>query len=210
MICPHCIAHIHYSPGKSRITYDDYRDYFIVYNNCPNCNETFLYLNMVNKDSDEMQEILIFPKIPNRSKIDKNDIPLNIYSDYHEACLVISDSPKASAALSRRCLQNIIHDYFNIREKNLNLEIDKLLTIGLPSHISENVDAIRQIGNYAAHPMKYQQSGEIVDVEPGEAEWSLEVIEMLFDYCYVQPKKSEERREKMNEKLESLGKPKLK
>jgi hypothetical protein len=37
------------------------------------------------------------------------------------------------------------------------------------------LDAIRTIGNFAAHPIKSTSSGEIVDVEPGEAEW--------FKYC---------------------------
>ncbi len=49
-----------------------------------------------------------------------------------------------------------------------------------------------------------------MDVEPGEAEWLLEVLEALFDFAFVQPKKLEERKKKLNKKLQDLGKPQMK
>lgn len=45
-----------------------------------------------------------------------------------------------------------------------------------------------------------------MDVEDGEAEWLIEVILALFDFTFVQPKRLEFRREKLNEKLKALGK----
>lgn len=35
--------------------------------------------------------------------------------------------------------------------------------------------------------MKSQKTGQIVDVEPGEAEWTLDVLDALFDFYLVQP-----------------------
>lgn len=49
-------------------------------------------------------ELLIRPKIANRPPV-PIEVPTLFAEDYNEACLVIIDSPKASAALSRRCLQ---------------------------------------------------------------------------------------------------------
>lgn len=72
------------------------------------------------------------------------------------------------------------------------------------------LDAIRQVGNYSAHPMKEESTGTIVDVEPEEANWTLDVIEDLFEHYYVMPKRAEERRIKLDEKLESIGKPPMK
>jgi len=46
---------------------------------------------------------------------------------------------------------------------------------------------IRIIGNFAAHPEKTVNTGAIVDVEPGEAEWTLDVLESLFDFNFVRP-----------------------
>src|SRR5208282_6535945 len=43
----------------------------------------------------------------------------------------------------------------------------------LPSYLADNIDGIRNIGNFAAHPLKSTASGEIVEVEPGEAEYCI-------------------------------------
>ena len=66
------------------------------------------------------------------------------------------------------------------------------------------------IGNFAAHPLKSTTTGSIVDVEPGEAEWNLDVLESLFDFYFVQPAISAKRKAELNKKLKEAGKPKLK
>ena len=76
----------------------------------------------------------------------------------------------------------------------------------LPSYLSEAVDAIRSIGNFAAHPLKNTNTGKIIDVEPGEAEWLLEVLELVFDFYFVQPEKLKARKDALNQKLTSAGK----
>jgi len=80
----------------------------------------------------------------------------------------------------------------------------------LPQHLAVILDAVRNIGNFATHPLKNTNSGEIIDVEPEEAEWNLEVLESLFDFFYVQPAISEARKTKLNEKLATAGKPPMK
>ncbi len=47
-------------------------------------------------------------------------------------------------------------------------------------------------------------------MEPGEAEWSLNVIEGLFDFYFVQPAIAQRRRDVYNNKLTDAGKPALK
>jgi hypothetical protein len=49
------------------------------------------------------------------------------------------------------------------------------------------MDAIRLIGSFAAHPMESQRTGEIMDVEPGEADWTIRTLDGLFDFCFVAP-----------------------
>ena len=80
----------------------------------------------------------------------------------------------------------------------------------LPSHLAESIDAIRNIGNFSAHPIKSKSTGEIVPVEPQEAEWNLDVIEALFDFYYVQPGLLQAKREALNKKLSDSGKPPMK
>ncbi len=154
-----------------------------------------------------------YPSIPShkgRPKLSLH-VPEELRNEYDEASLVLPLSPKASAALSRRCLQRLLREHLQIKKKDLFQEIDELLNNGgLPSYLSAAVDAIRNIGNFAAHPLKCTNTGEIVDVEPGEAEWTLDVLEMLFDFYFIQPKDAQAKKDALNLKLQSLGKPLMK
>jgi hypothetical protein len=137
------------------------------------------------------------------------EIPDAFANDYREACIVLSDSPKASAALSRRCLQHILREKGGTKKRDLFDQIAEVIPT-LPSHLAEAIDAVRNIGNFAAHPMKSTNSGEILDVETGEAEWNLEVIEGLFDFYFVQPAVLQKKRELLNKRLAEAGKPPMK
>lgn len=57
----------------------------------------------------------------------------------------------------------------------------------LPSYVAPFVDHVRHLGNLSAHPKRSFATGEIVDVEPDEAEWMLELIEELLDHYYAKP-----------------------
>ena len=52
---------------------------------------------------------LVRPKGISRAPLPP-EVPSEFTKDYQEACLVLTDSPKASAALSRRCLQNLLRE----------------------------------------------------------------------------------------------------
>ena len=58
--------------------------------------------------------------------------------------------------------------------------------------------------------MKSTHTGEIMDVEPGEAEWLLDTLEGLFDFYFVQPATLKTKREALNAKLADANKPPLK
>lgn len=132
-------------------------------------------------------------------------------SDYREACLVLSDSPKASAALSRRCLQALLRAKASVKSGDLVKEIQQVLDSNtLPSDLAAAIDAIRAIGNFAAHPTKNTSTGQIVDVEPGEAELLLDVLEELFDFYFVRPAQLKAKLDAVNKKLVDAGKPPLK
>ena len=92
----------------------------------------------------------------------------------------------------------------------MSTAIDDALASRLPSQLAENLDAIRNIGNFAAHAQKAEHSGEVVPVEPEEAEWNLEVLELLFDFYYVQPAVAAARRSALNAKLAEAGKSPMK
>jgi hypothetical protein len=155
-------------------------------------------------------ENLIRPKALSRSPLSP-DIPNDLAGDYRESALVLADSPKASAALSRRCLQHLLRDHAKVKPGNLTDEITEVLNSRvLPSHLAESLDAIRNIGNFAAHPMKSTSSGEILNVENGEAEWTLDVLESLFDFYFVQPATLKSKRTALDKKLADAGKKPMK
>ncbi|MGD1090046.1 MAG: hypothetical protein ABR955_15180 [Verrucomicrobiota bacterium] len=72
------------------------------------------------------------------------------------------------------------------------------------------MDAIRIVGNFAAHPIKSKASGEIIEVETGEAEWNLDVLESMFDFYFTQPALLKKKRDALNAKLKEAGKPEMK
>jgi Domain of unknown function (DUF4145) len=145
---------------------------------------------------------LIYPKGTSRSPIPA-EVPASFVMDYSEACLVLDDSEKASAALSRRCLQHLLREKAGVKKDDFAKEIQQVLdSKQLPGHLADDLDAIRNVGNFApAHPMKATHTGEIVDVEPHEAEWLLNLLEALFDFYFVQPARSEAKRDALNAKL---------
>ncbi|MEM9535041.1 MAG: DUF4145 domain-containing protein [Cyanobacteria bacterium P01_A01_bin.3] len=139
------------------------------------------------------------------------EIPKNYRKDFSEAEAVLSASPKASAAISRRLLQDVLRKDFKLKGSSLAKEITDFLTLpGIPSYLTDAVDAVRNVGNIAAHPTSNVNTGQIVDVEPGEAEWLLEVLESLFDFKFVQPARLVARKNKLNSKLASAGKQPMK
>jgi len=138
------------------------------------------------------------------------EVPDPYKQDFLEACLVLEDSPKASAALSRRNLQAILREKAGTKSKDLYDQIDEVIKTGaIPSHIQEGLHAARNIGNFAAHEIKSKVTGAIVEVEPGEAEWNLDVLESLFDFYFVQPAISAKRKADLNKKLKEAGKPEI-
>ena len=151
-------------------------------------------------------ERLIYPRTTSRVPLPK-EVPEEFAEVYREACVVLSDSPKASAALSRRCLQHLLREEAHVKQSNLTNEIQEMIDSGsLPPYIVEAIDAVRKIGNYTAHPIKSERTGEIVDVEPGEADWNLDVLEALFNYYFVQPATIKRKREILNLKLKEVDK----
>lgn len=228
MKCPHCLVEFHDEVEVIYLGKDIEGQWAIERFQCPNPKCKKDIFNLINAELQHdlsgnwyvvlgangteklSKRVPIRPKGSNRPPVPK-EVPKEIAEDYSESCLVLNDSLKASAALSRRALQLLLRQSAGITKGNLANEIQQVLdSKQLPSYLSESIDAIRNIGNFAAHPLKSTSTGEIIDVERGEAEWNLEVLEMLFDFYYVQPERTKERRAALNLKLEDIGKPSMK
>jgi hypothetical protein len=169
------------------------------------CNEVTLvvnYLKMASQNNgwvskEELQSWRLRPE--SASKIQPDYIPSPLRDDYYEACLIRDKSPKAAATLARRCLQGMIRDFCGISKSRLIDEIKELqkriedgnAPKGVEPETLEAIDAVRDIGNIGAHMER--DINLIVDVDPGEAQALIELIEMLFQEWYVAQHKREQR-----------------
>lgn len=109
-------------------------------------------------------------------------IPVPILVDYVEACAIRELSPKASATLSRRCLQGIIRDYWGVSKPKLVDEIAAIETKVDPL-TWKAIDAVRGVGNIGAHMEK--DINLIIDVDPDEAALLIGLLEVLFRDWYI-------------------------
>jgi len=223
--CPHCLTAYHDQPVNSPVQYrggdtlneKDGTSWTFQATLCPECGKATIVLVSRRHIVDgggirtvDQRVFQVWPKGIARTPL-PTEVPENLAADYREACLVLADSPKASAALSRRCLQNLLREQARVTARNLNKAIQQVLdSKTLPSHHAEAIDAVRTVGNFAAHPIKSTNTGAIINVEPGEAEWLLDTLDGLFDFYFAQPAILQRKREALNAKLAEAQKPPLK
>lgn len=225
MKCPHCLIEIFPNQRDGFIRNDISGGWYYEEILCPSCQNLTISLILIDHSGVSAHPSNIHPSknphlIKNRYQVypkgtSRSPLPPEVEEkykrDYTEACLVLESSPKASAALSRRCLQHLLRDTVKVKKDNLSNEIDEAIKISkYPTSISDLLDALRLIGNFSAHPEKDKSTGEIIEVEIGEAELCLEILEALFDYHFVLPARNKKRKDDLNQKLEAAGKNPIK
>jgi Domain of unknown function (DUF4145) len=103
-------------------------------------------------------------------------------------------------------LQNVLREYAKTKGKDLVDQIQEVIDQGhLPPTLAEQLDAVRIIGKFAAHPLKSQNAGTILPVEDHEAGWNLNFLESVFDHYFVMPAIGRERKAALNKKLAEAG-----
>ena len=147
---------------------------------CPNCGEYTISAKGKGSAVDDV-DVTIRPKSIAYKFPDY--IPQAIRSDYEEACSIVNLSPKASATLSRRCLQGMIRDFFQVSKANLFEEINAIKD-KIPTEQWAVLDGLRRIGNIGAHMER--DINLIVDIEPGEAQKLIKLIELLLQQWYIE------------------------
>src|SRR5690242_10129474 len=105
MKCAHCLTEFHATSETQVLGEDADSAWGINVMRCPACNRfnIFLFDCVLYSDRRSIRAMksqrLIRPKGSNRPPA-PSEVPKEIAEDYSEACLVLPDSPKASAALS--------------------------------------------------------------------------------------------------------------
>ena len=224
MKCPHCAVVIQpnwctgiiNTPSSDEVRPEDYglfqgpiveTAWIWVATKCPACKDIIIDIQVIDVDypPEPLLEVRAYPRFPKRKPV-SDAVPSTFKADYIEACNVLPASAKASAALSRRLLQAILSDQ-GYEADTLSKQIVAILEEDspekvLPSAIRSTIDAVRHLGNLAAHPTADKASLAIIDVDPDEAEWCLEIIEALFEHYYsVESSEAKRRLANLNAKL---------
>lgn len=132
-------------------------------------------------------------------------VPAAILQDYNEACSIVELSPKASATLSRRCLQGMIRNFWGITKNRLVDEINALEE-KVDAGVWAAVDAVRRIGNIGAHMEK--DINTIVDVDPQEAKLLVKLLEELITEWYVRREEKKQLLARVTEVAKEKREPK--
>jgi hypothetical protein len=224
MKCPHCAIYFHdnwddhyMDRGSGLVTSPDIGTGVYWYYRsalCPECKDVTIEIarHYSHETTGEVWR-QVYPIGASRGPVPQ-EVPKDIAQDYVEACNVLPISAKASAALSRRCLQKMLHAH-NYKAKDLAKEIDLLMDEtdpkkALPHKLRETVDGIRNFGNFSAHPIDDKTTLQVIDVDPHEAEWCLQILEDMFEHFYVGPAMAKAMKAALDAKLAAAGKPKSK
>ena len=213
--CPHCGVYFHQNWRREEIFSSEFGQRIrSLATGCPSCANAVVLLEIHLAKSfggdGPHESYVVFPKNP-QSQPAPAEVPEKIRQDYQEACAVLPISPKASAALSRRILQTVLREN-GYNNNNLSRQIRDVIENedaknSLPLTLRETVDAVRNFGNFSAHPITDQTTLQVIDVEPEEAEWCIEIVDQLFDHYYVAPAKARQKKAELDAKLKAAGKP---
>lgn len=136
-------------------------------------------------------------------------VPAPFRADYLEAAAILDSTPRMSAVLSRRILGDLLERYANQSQFSLTSRIDEFCKdTSHPSYIIENLHHFREVADFGAHTQKNDQA-EIIDVDRDEAEWTLDILDSLFDHFIVAPEKNRKIREAMDAKIAQAGRKAL-
>jgi hypothetical protein len=223
MRCPHCTTNFHEDWYDAYFVRTNGKPFIVSFRGmkvfwhyrttvCSKCKDVVIQIAPINTSgsSQPMDWRMVYPVGASRGSTSP-EVPAEIRNDYIEACNVLPISAKASAALSRRCLQNILHAS-GYDTGNLAKEIDLLLDEpdprkAIPLRLRATIDVIRHCGNFGAHPINDKTALQIIEVEPHEAEWCLDILEECFEHFYVGPAAARARKASFDEKLAAAGKP---
>ena len=132
-------------------------------------------------------------------------IPEPFRTDYAEAAVILSLSPRMSAVLSRRILADLLEKYAALTQFSLTARIDKFAAdADHPRQLRENLHHFREIADFGAHTQKDDQSA-VIDVGTRDAEWMLDLLDRLFEHFIVTPAQDRKMREAMDDRIEDAG-----
>lgn len=150
-VCPHCKQYAKQDWGQAAgtslkvgaTTHSSFNVYSenVYFSRCHACSKSILW-----KD-----EKVVWPKTSLAPEAHL-DFPPVLRPDYEEARQIYNESPRASAALLRLCLQKLCR-HLGASGDNINSDIQFIYQeFGLGRRVRDSMDILRVVGNNAVHP----------------------------------------------------------
>ena len=151
----------------------------VVFIKCPSCKKTSIYALGHSKDLTELS-VNIYPRTTFNRYPDY--VPKHIKEDYQEAYAIIEFSERCAAMLARRCLKNMIEDFWQMESATLYDAI-YYLREEMDNKLWKAVESVCTLGNIGEHMKK--DINILIEVDPLEAQRLIKLIELFIKEWYV-------------------------
>lgn len=195
MQCPHCHTEISVTPHVFALGEDQDGTWQVSSCRCPVCHR--LLVSLCTKEGCTYPA---WPATSSRPRLGE-DVPEEYASEYLAASQTIAFSPEASAALSRRLLHRFLAAHVGAGAGGLSQQIDRAArSPELPPYLKDALRSLSLIAKLGPDTEKSKRPEALAPVEPGEAEWLLDVLQPLFELYFVQPARLQRRHDQLEEK----------
>jgi hypothetical protein len=133
--------------------------------------------------------------------------------DYAEAVAILDISHRMSAVLARSILADLLEKYADLSDYGLADRVNKFVEdTAHPFDLREQLHYLREIADLSAHTKTDQSSDQLerIEITREEADWTLVIVERLFDYFIVSPAKADLLKKGMDAKLSAAGRRAIK
>lgn len=160
--------------------------------------------------SQQRETWFVLPRFGSAARAIDPLVPEHFRQDFLEAAAILDLSPRMSAVLARSILADLLAQYAGHTQFNLEDRIDAFnKTTSHPRALRDNLHHFREFANLGAHT-KTSDQGEVIKIERDEAEWTLDLVERLFDHLIVTPATDKKMRDAADEKIKAAGRKPIK
>lgn len=196
MECPHCQAEFTATPHVFALGEDQDGTWQVSNTRCPTCDR--LIVSLCTKQGCTYPA---WPVSSTRPRLSE-DVPADYAGDYRIASQILYYSPEASAAISRRSLHRFLATKVNAGHGGLADQIRQAaISPGLPAYLKQALQMLARMAGLEPDSPKSLRPDALAAVEPGEAEWLLDVLQSLFDLYFVQPAHMQRKQDAIEERI---------
>lgn len=204
MECPHCHSEFTETPHVFALGEDQDGTWQVWNARCSVCDR--LIVNICTKDGRTYPAL---PQSSMRPRLSQDVVP-EYADDYHAACQVYFHSPESTAALSRRLLHRLLADKAGAADGGLVDQIRRaVLGPDMPAYLKQGLQMYSRLAKLESEESKSLHPEALAGVQPGEAEWLLDVLQSMLNLYFVQPARLQRKQHVIEEMIAPPAQPAL-